>query len=410
MKRVGFAALCGLLLGLVLLGVGGHKGKLPEVLQGPYDTLVGRIAPATPKEGDKASSKSSTKAALQKETLPKKVKLPGDDFFPLALIQTKENTHLVYLEKGKPKLATTSGWVRWSAASGLARIMLNKVPVQTLGPGGKKIETRASSSVDTVSRFDYETASQDHIFPAQVSGLSLEQEDLENLELASSFYRRVDRTVLGFVGDTIVLEKKEAIYMGGAHAVHEMDVERVGLSTGKKESERFDLKASKKAFDALRKRANRPPCSSVHKQSVALRGPMGQTIPVALAVGELEVCSSRSQLHWEESGAKINVEGWPEGFHWSKGKLSVLEEEAQLLVQDLLRLRGVPSLLVFSSPKWVPGFSKGGEQALLWMNLEKGLPTFELGTVGPVLGVSALDPSLLGARESLRLAQVFGLQ
>jgi hypothetical protein len=409
-KRLGFAALFGTLVGLVLLGVLGHKEMLPQALQGPYNSLVGRVDPSKESKQEAKLKPTKPKQEVAQAQLPKKVELPQDDFYPVALIQTQANTHLVYLEQGHPKLVTTSGWVRWTAAHGLERVMISSTSVQSLGPGGRVVESRASSSVDVLSHFDYESATQTLLFPKQARGLDLEAEDLENPELAAGFYVRVKRRILGFVNDEVVLEKKQDLYMGGAHAVHEMEIERIRLSDGQRISHASNLKDSKGAFEALRNKEDRPPCASVHKGTVDLRGPMGVTIPVALAVGELGVCASKSTLHWEGFHTNQQFTHWPAGFSWVKEKLQVLGSKSEKKIQDLMRLRELPALLVFSGEKWLPGFAVEGEQPLLWMLLQKGLPHTPLGSIGPVLGTSALDPTLMGARESLRIAQVFGLR
>ena len=137
---------------------------------------------------------------------------------------------------------------------------------------------------------------------------------------------------------------------------------------------------------------------------------MGGSIPVALAVGELEVCAAKSTLHWAGFESKPEFKDWPEGFSWAKGRLQVLGSKSDKSIQDIVFLRDLPAVLVFTGEAWLPGYAVGGEQALLWMQLQKGLPDQALGSVGPVLGTSTLNPTLMGARERLRLAQVFGLR
>jgi hypothetical protein len=84
--------------------------------------------------------------------------------------------------------------------------------------------------------------------------------------------------------------------------------------------------------------------------------------------------------------------------------------KSSLSIRDIQPVLKIPAILVFEGKEWLPGFKDEGEQVLSWITLKKDLAHTRLGSIGPVLGLSPLNSELMGARESLRLAQVFGLR
>jgi hypothetical protein len=233
---------------------------------------------------------------------------------------------------------------------------------------------------------------------------------MEMPDIALEYYLSEERRVIGLLGNELVLQHIRTVYMGGAHPMAHVQVERINTQTGRRFPARFTKDLSGPSFEVLRKKDDRPACSSIHRGSVGLRGPLGALIPVAVAVGELEVCGGQMAMHWSGNIPDSALSMLPVGVQWKSGKLRVFEVDTRNNVQDVLVLRNLPGLLVLDGEEWLPGFATEGEQNLYWIALQKGLPETLLGSIGPVVGSVPLSRELMGARESLRLAQVFGLR
>ena len=337
-------------------------------------------------------------------------------FVPLALIQEQGTTNLAYLHYGKAKLVRTAGWIGWHPDLGVYRLHVTREKLSLQDPDGRTLRSRRMSSVDRLDRFTYDNASNQALHPTEVEGLKLEAEDMAHPQRFKMFYKDEDRSILSVIGDRVNVKLTSIVSLGGAHPIREASVERVSLINGAELPAEYPMGASVSSAVQHNKNAKKGTCLTEHEGTVALRGPGGAVIPVAILGGALESCRGDIALAWDGvTPNKSKARSLGHGARFQRDAVYLKDVPLADGVVDVVSLNGIEGALIVQGKRFQPATHVKKSKVkrrnkISFLPFDRDDRPARLGKMGPIVSAQSIPVMGLNDQQQIKLWKAFGIR
>ncbi len=383
---------------VVLVGLAGlvYAGILPNpmghfVCKGVQQDDSTRLD----EEGRRVSEESQWYAAM-----------PQGEFEPLALLQEREQTHLIYLTNGAPQMVSAPGLLVWLADQGLVHVQAREMRIPITSSTGVLVKVDKPSVVERLELHRLGADETVILHPKTIEPLVVDPEDA-NSDAARAYRYQERRTILSVLDGVLLSAVHKTSYFGGAHPIEEIETVRLDLGSTRPIASRFQLEDS---AAAVKGKKGSDDCPMVHSETVGLRAPLGAMVPVAMMVGEVAACAGRIDYVWhsKDSQAPTSLSLAPDVS--LKNNRLVCGEKVQLeRVVDLVPLVDMPAAIALTKPTGKGGPSGPQSHGVHLTPFSVHHDSFSLGSSRSVIGSQALRQGTFGPDGALQIKRAFGL-